>query len=196
MSTSLILLTVIFLTISNWIRFAAYAEAQIDEQMNIAQNVLNQTLSTQEQVLITTARVLASDFGFKQAVATKDNKTIKSVLINHGKRIDADLMLILDTSGNLQTSNSQYSFSDEVIEKSIRKLPFKNIHAQILSIENKVFQVIVVPVKAPKIIAYTIIGFEFDHDALLLFKELISLEVSLVKQEIDNAANTKMRFID
>lgn len=103
LSTSLILLTVIFLTISNWFRFADYAEAQIEQKIDVAQNVLNQTLRLQEQVLITTASVLAADFGFKQAVATEDKQTIKSVLLNHGKRINADLMLILDLEGNLLT---------------------------------------------------------------------------------------------
>jgi len=183
LSTSLILLTVIFLTISNWFRFADYAEAQIEQKIDVAQNVLNQTLRLQEQVLITTASVLAADFGFKQAVATEDKQTIKSVLLNHGKRINADLMLILDLEGNLLTSSSLYSFSADVIENNIKKLPFKNIHAQILSIDNKVYQVIVVPVKAPRVIAYTVIGFEFDHSALLQLKNLISLEVSLVKKE-------------
>jgi diguanylate cyclase (GGDEF)-like protein len=182
-STSLIILTVIFLTISNWFRFADYAETQIERQIFVAKNVLNQTLALQEQVLITTASVLASDFGFKQAVASQDEKTLKSVLINHGKRINADLMLILDLEGNLLTSTSLHSFGPNVIANNIKNLPFRNVHAQILSIENKVFQVIVVPVKAPRIIAYTVIGFEFDHAALLQLKDLISLEVSLVKKE-------------
>ena len=182
-STSLIILTVIFLTISNWFRFADYAETQIERQIFVAKNVLNQTLALQEQVLITTASVLASDFGFKQAVASQDEKTLKSVLINHGKRINADLMLILDLEGNLLTSTSLHSFGPNVIANNIKKLPFRNVHAQILSIENTVFQVIVVPVKAPRVIAYTVIGFEFDHAALLQLKDLISLEVSLVKKE-------------
>jgi hypothetical protein len=49
--TSLILLTVIFLTGSNWFRFADYAENQIERQMYFAQNVLEQTLRSQEKVL-------------------------------------------------------------------------------------------------------------------------------------------------
>jgi len=181
LSTSLILLTVIFLTISNWFRFADYAEAQIEQKMHIAQNVLNQTLSLQEQVLITTASVLAADFGFKQAVATQDKQTIKSVLMNHGKRINADLMLIVNLDGNLLASSSNHSFSTELIEKNISQLPFREIYARILSIDNKVFQVIVVPVKAPRVIAYTVIGFEFDQTALLQLKDLLSLDISLVK---------------
>ena len=130
LSTGLILLTVTFLTLSNWFRFADYAEAQIEQKIYLAQNVLNQTLSLQEQVLITSASVLASDFGFKQAIATQDKKTIKSVLINHGKRINADLMLILDLEGSLLTSSSQHAFAPEVIENNINKLPFREIHAQ------------------------------------------------------------------
>jgi diguanylate cyclase (GGDEF)-like protein len=183
LSTGLILLTVIFLTVSNWFRFADYAEAQIEQQTYFAQNVLNQTLKLQEQVLTTTASVLASDFGFKQAVASQDKKTLESVLLNHGKRINAHLMLILDLEGNLITSSSRHSFTSSMIEKNINKLPFKVVNAQILNIENKVFQVIVVPVKAPRIIAYTVIGFEFDRSALLQLKDLISLDISLIKKD-------------
>ncbi|TWX53380.1 bifunctional diguanylate cyclase/phosphodiesterase [Colwellia hornerae] len=179
--TSLILLTVIILTGSNWFRFADYAENQIERQMYFAQNVLDQTLRSQEQVLTTTASVLAADFGFKQAVATRDKNTVESVLLNHGKRINADLMLILDLEGKLSTTSSLHSFDAKTIEANINKLPFREVHAQILSIENKVYQVIVVPVKAPRVIAYTVIGFEFDQISLLKLKDLIALDLTLVQ---------------
>lgn len=194
LSTSLILLTVIFLTASNWFRFADYAKSQIERQMYFAQNVLEQTLRTQEQVLITSASVLAADFGFKQAVATRDNKTVESVLLNHGKRINADLMLILDLDGKLSTTSSLHTFDAKAIEQNIKKIPFREVHAKILSIENKVFQVIVVPVKAPRVIAYTVIGFEFDRAALLQLRDLISLEVTLVKdnQLIESSIDPKV----
>jgi diguanylate cyclase (GGDEF)-like protein len=176
-------MTVIFLTTSNWFRFADYAENQIERQMYFAQNVLDQTLHSQEQVLTTTAGVLAADFGFKQAVATQDKKTVASVLLNHGKRINADMMLILDLNGKLLTTSSLDSFDPKKIEQNINKLPFREVHAQVLSIDNKVFQVIVVPVKAPRIIAYTVIGFEFDRAALLQLKDLIALEITLVQNK-------------
>ncbi|MBA6253337.1 EAL domain-containing protein [Colwellia sp. MB3u-55] len=179
--TSLILLTVIILTGSNWFRFADYAENQIERQMYFAQNVLDQTLMSQERVLTTTASVLAADFGFKQAVATRDKNTVESVLFNHGKRINADLMLILDLEGKLSTTSSLHSFDEKTIQANITKLPFREVHAQILSIENKVYQVIVVPVKAPRVIAYTVIGFEFDQVALLKLKDLIALDLTLVQ---------------
>ena len=181
LSTGLILLTVIILTDSNRVRFADYAEEKIEEKLYVAHNVLDQSLSLQEQVLITTANVLTADFGFKQAVASKDKDTIKSVLINHGKRINADLILLLDLEGRLLTGNSQHSFTIDTIEKNIGRIPFRDVHAQILSIDAKVFQIIIVPVKAPRIIAYTVIGFEFDRNSLLQFKDLLSLDVSLIQ---------------
>ena len=189
LSTSLILLTVMFLTVSHGFKFSDYAEVQIEQKIASAQNVLNQTLNLQEQVLTTSASVLATDFGFKRAVASQDQQTINSVLVNHGKRINADLMLILDLEGNLITSSSSHAFTPDIIENNITKLPFNGVHAQILTIENTVFQVIVVPVKTPRIIAYTVIGFEFNHVALLQLADLLSLELTLVKKSI-TAENT------
>ena len=124
LSTSLILLTVMFLTVSHGLKFSNYAEVQIEQKIASAQNVLNQTLNLQEQVLSTSASVLATDFGFKRAIATQDKQTINSVLINHGNRINADLMMILDLEGKLITSSSGYDFAPEVITNNVTKLPF------------------------------------------------------------------------
>ncbi|WP_241242424.1 EAL domain-containing protein [Thalassotalea sp. G2M2-11] len=183
LSTSLILVTVALLTASFGFKVARYIDNQIENQMYFAENVIRQNLSSQEKVLITAARVLAADFGFKQAVATRDKNTINSVLNNHGKRINADLMVLLDTEGRVITSGSFQSFSDKVLEQNINLLPLKGVHGQVVNIQNKVFQIIVVPVKAPRLIAYSIIGFEFDHQALLELKELASVDVTFVKNK-------------
>lgn len=177
-------MTVILLTTSYWLRITDYAETQIERQMQFAQNVLKQNLSSQEQILTVSSSVLAADFGFKQAIATRDKNTIESVLSNHRKRIQADLMILVDSSGKFINVSTEHQFSVSAIEQSIAHLPLKDIHAQILSIENKVFQVIVVPVKAPRIIAYTLVGFEFEQKALNQLKGLVALDVTLVKNNM------------
>lgn len=183
LSMSLIVITVILLTLNYWYRVAGYADTQIERQMYFAQNVLEQNLASQEKVLTTAASVLTADFGFKQAVATRDNNTIKSVLTNHGNRIKADLMLLLDTQGKLLTSSASSALPFSEIEKSLKTIPFRDIYARIISIDDKVFQVIVIPVKAPRTIAFTVIGFEFNRNVLLELKELLSLEITLIKQQ-------------
>ncbi|WP_462158851.1 hypothetical protein [Pseudoalteromonas sp. GB56] len=90
LATGLILLTIVVLTANYFFKTAHYIEQQMQKQMQVAGNVLQQTILQQEQVLSTSASVLAADFGFKQAVATRDQGTIESALLNHGKRINAD----------------------------------------------------------------------------------------------------------
>lgn len=180
---SLILMTVILLTASYWVRITDYAETQIERQIYFAKNVLNQNLSSQEQILTISSSVLAADFGFKQVVATRDEKTIESALSNHRKRIQADVMMLVDTKGQLINVNAKHLFSSQALEQSLANLPLKDVHAQILSIEEKVFQVIVVPVKAPRVIAYAVIGFEFDHQTLLKLKDLVSLHLTFVHDD-------------
>ena len=48
--------------------------------------------------------VLASDFGFREAMASGDPRTQLSAANNHLRRIGADLMLLLDNRGALITS--------------------------------------------------------------------------------------------
>ncbi|RHW75093.1 EAL domain-containing protein [Colwellia sp. RSH04] len=181
LSTSLILLTVISLTASYWLRITEYAESQVKNQLLFAENVLNQNLVSQEKMLTTAARVLAADFGFKQAVASRDSNTINSVLLNHGERINADLMMLIDVDGQLVSTSASKPLENALIEDSIKSLPLIDVHAQFLSIDNFVYQVIVVPVKAPRTIGYSVIGFEVNKASLLQLKELILLDISLIK---------------
>lgn len=181
LSTSLIILTVVVLTTSFWLRIANYATSQTERQLVIAENVLTQYLLSKEQALITAASVLTADFGFKQAVATNDKKTIDSALGNHGKRIDADLMILLNTKGELLTSSTNNNGLVNELQYAIQSLPLKEVHAQLLTINASLFQMIIVPVKAPRTIAYAVIGFEFDHSVLIELKQLVSLDISLMK---------------
>lgn len=183
LSASLIIVTTIVLTTNYGLKTTEFIKQQLQRQMHFAQNVLQQNLKQQEQVLITSASVLAADFGFKQAVATQDTGTIQSVLLNHGKRIDADLMVLLGLEGEFIASNDLSAYSSSNLNTFIAELPLRELHSQIRNINDEVYQVIVVPVKAPRTIGYTIIGFQFDQSTLLKLKELLSLDITLVRQE-------------
>ncbi|MEO2266431.1 EAL domain-containing protein [Pseudoalteromonas sp. YIC-656] len=184
LATGLILLTIVVLTANYFIKTAHYIEQQVQKQMQVAGNVLQQTILQQEQVLSTSASVLAADFGFKQAVATRDQGTIESALLNHGKRINADLIMLTDLDGESVAISTNGRELPEDLTPYVSQLPLRAGYAQILSIENNVYQVIVVPVKAPRIIAYAYIGFMFDKRALEQLKEVSSVDVTLVSDGV------------
>ncbi|WP_144392436.1 hypothetical protein [Pleionea sediminis] len=103
-----------------WWNISYFNDDVINEKIENAENVLKEYLYAKEELLRTAAIVLTSDFGFKQAVATKDSETIKSVLVNHGSRINSDIMVLISRSGEIISStissnNDNIDFSRNII---------------------------------------------------------------------------------
>ena len=75
------------------------AEAKVAEELNVGQRVFARLLDQNAEKLKLSARVLAADFAFREAIATHDTGTIASVLANHGARIGAGAMVFVDLEG-------------------------------------------------------------------------------------------------
>ncbi|MAE20804.1 MAG: GGDEF domain-containing protein, partial [Pseudomonas sp.] len=59
----------------------------IDEDMAESVQSFREAINNRRLQLVGNATVLVSDFGFKQAVASRDSATIHSMLANHGQRV-------------------------------------------------------------------------------------------------------------
>src|SRR6187431_3593779 len=77
------------------------ARAKVAEELNVGQRVFARLLQQNAEKLKLSARVLASDFAFREAIATHDTGTIGSALANHGARIGADAMVFVDLEGQV-----------------------------------------------------------------------------------------------
>src|ERR1700704_3542604 len=75
--------------------------------VNAAQRVFARLLDQNAEKLKLSARVLAADFAFREAIATHDTGTIASVLANHGARIGADAMVFVDLNGRVISDTLQ-----------------------------------------------------------------------------------------
>jgi hypothetical protein len=71
----------------------------ITDELRVGARVLNRILDTRAKQLSDSLRVLALDFAFREAVASADVPTITSVLANHGSRIAADSVVLVDLDG-------------------------------------------------------------------------------------------------
>ncbi|GAA6205209.1 EAL domain-containing protein [Thalassotalea sp. SU-HH00458] len=183
LSALLIVITAITLTTSYAFRTAQLTEKQIERQMRYAQNVLTEYLSSQEQLLVTATRVLTADFGFKQAIATRDKNTIESVLLNHGERINADLMVMVDLQGELISISAKQKVTNAQVTEKVKKLISSSNLTQFLVLNNRIYQLIILPVKAPREIGYAIVGFQLSKASLVNLKNLTSLDITLVVKE-------------
>ncbi|WP_304440202.1 cache domain-containing protein, partial [Oleiphilus sp. HI0079] len=156
-------------------------EAQAKDKLIVGQNVFEQLLDIRSEQLFESAQVLTADFGFKTAVLTGDESTIVSVLANHGARIGADLMMLTSLDGQLIASTG-----------SIVKLthfPFQSLLsaaaeqgglASTVVLQNKPYQILMLPVNAPITKAWALAGFEMDLSLASQLKELTSLEVGFI----------------
>ena len=69
--------------ITVWLTGVSQIASQVSKDLDVGQNVIERVFENRANLLFSTADVLTADFGFKQAVASKDRRTIESALANH-----------------------------------------------------------------------------------------------------------------
>ncbi len=152
---------------------------QARQSLSVASKVFQQALTNRSEQLSTSVRIISSDFGFRRAVATSEQETIRSVLENHGGRIQADVSVLLSPSGELlastqqQISPAQLSTLYQDMKQSGR-----DSLADIVLIGDEAYQLVMMPVKAPQLIAWVGMGFLLDQDLATQIKGVTDLDIS------------------
>jgi diguanylate cyclase (GGDEF)-like protein len=165
------------------------AQAKVEEELVVGQKVFASLLEQNAEKLSQAARVLASDFPFREAVATHDKGTIVSVLTNHGARIGADAMLFIGLDGEvvadtLLPNAPAHAFKYPallVTHAGDKQIAGANTSLQIL--EGKPLQLVATPVLAPLQIGWVVMGFTVDNSLALELRRLTSLEVSFFRYD-------------
>ena len=181
----LVLLTSLVSLVSSWWSANRFNDQKLLEDINVAENVFNQYLSAKESLLQTAAKVLTADFGFKQAVATQDADTISSVLNNHSRRINADLMMLINLSGELVSANTDFAHMPNEFTALMKQLLDNPEQSNFIVIEQTLYQVIILPVRAPRTVAYSLVGFEITDLVAEELKKLTTMDVSFIGEDDD-----------
>ena len=163
------------------------ARSGIDQELAVGERVFRNLIEQNARQLTDAARVLAADFGFRTAIATRDLETIVSVLGNHGRRIDASVLMLAGLDGTLLADTlhgtgrpAAFPFP-ELIEAAQRD----RRASRIVVIDGKPYQLVVVPVLAPVPIAWVAIGFVIDDRVAADLKAVTSLQLSFASQGTD-----------
>ncbi len=180
------LLMVVQLASFYFIRYALEqtSQASLRDELRVGARVFRRLLEQNSQQLVEATSVLTYDFGFREAVATRDRDTILSALRNHAARIKASGMAVIGLDGRI--------VADTLAESSAgTPYPYPNLVEQarelgrasgIRIVEGKPFQVVVVPVLAPLPIAWVSMSFVIDDKAARDLQRLTSSEVTFVRQ--------------
>lgn len=185
LSLGIVLMTSATILVAFWFNTQQYSRDQVDEMMANATATFRQLLASREEQLINSAQLLTSDFGFKQAVASRDNPTIASVLNNHSARVEADLMFMTDLSGVVQASTHSGLETDAPFpyDALIKTAAVGGGTVSFIRLNKELFQIVIIPVRAPVPIAFTGIGFKLDIEIAEELKALTNIEVSFLIDE-------------
>lgn len=155
-----------------WIATENQLERSVKRELGVSERVFRELLDSRSAQLLQAARVLTDDFGFKRAVASKDRDTIISALVNHGERIDAELMV-------LQTPEGEEIASSHAFEQLRINPRTAGLNRELAVVEGGLFQLVTVPVNAPNLIAWATLGFKVDSDLAQELKSLANADISL-----------------
>jgi adenylate cyclase len=167
------------------IRYAIERTAQnsLRDEMRVGARVFKRLLDQNSQQLVEATSVLTYDFGFREAIATRDRGTIASALRNHAGRIKASGMSVIDLEGRYvadthDDANAGKPFPHPDLVKRAAQL---GRTSGIRMMGAKPYQVVVVPVLAPLPIAWVAMTFVIDDNAAGDLQRLSSSDVTFVR---------------
>ena len=161
------------------------AKNQIAQELVVGERVFRRLLEQNSQQLGQAASVLAADFAFREAIATRDEGTIASVLGNHGRRINANVVMLADLdkkllADSLHATAKQSAFPFPELMESAQQ---QGRASDTVLIDGRLYQLVVVPVLAPTPIAWVAMGFVIDDAVALDLQALSGLQVSFMSRQ-------------
>lgn len=172
--------------------FLAVHEASVDNARRVIATDLGQDaavfrrlLGERTQHLLEAARLLASDFAFKEAYATADRETLLSVMENHlGRMTGGDRMLVVSLAGEriVDTGISDGDGGAHPWPQLIAAAEDDDYGeaAALVRSGGRLFQMMVVPLLAPDLKAWILIGFGIDDAYARDLRELTLSEVAIL----------------
>src|SRR3569833_1344906 len=165
-------------------------EARAAEQLRSGSSFVQQLIRFRGSQLASGVAVLATDFGFREAVASGDVPTILSAARNNAQRIGADVALLLDTHGALVTSTAPEVIDNHTsLASLLRNAQGHRAQPRFMMFGERSYQLFLAPVRAPETIAWGAMGFGLDDALAQRIHDLAGAQVVLVSHGLDNTTH-------
>jgi len=129
---------------------------------------------------------LARDHALKQAVATYDPATLQSVAENTRERLEVDLVWVTDEQGKL-LADSQHRLQSGASQAGVlplaQALGSEEPADAMVDVAEGLYQLVAVPVKAPDVIGFLVIGSEVDDESAAELERRTGSRVSFFSAE-------------
>jgi diguanylate cyclase (GGDEF)-like protein len=163
------------------------ARKTISDDLARGARVFDRLKEQDTERLVQGTRLLSSDYALREAIAAGDGGTIASVLWNHGKRIDAAMMMLVGLDGRVIADTSGEAWG--------KPFPFPRLLADaaksqrsssITLVGGRLSEVVIVPVLAPVPIAWVAVGFNVGDALAQDLGALTGLQVSFASRRSED----------
>jgi hypothetical protein len=166
----------------------AGARSTLQQELEVGARVWRRLLDQKAASLTQGATLLASDYGFRSAVATADADTIASVLENHAARIGARVSAWIDNDQILRSASGDEPMGgDRAFEALALDMARHGRGSQVGLVGERAMQLVSVPLKAPLRIGWLVLGFPIDQALAADMKALSALDVAVLVPQADGS---------
>lgn len=149
--------------------------------LTAAGQVVQRQLAMISERVAEDVRVLSLDYALRQAIAQHDFETELSALRNHGRRVGATRMMLVDLDGRVtadtgarDAAGKPFEFSELLDEASV-----SDERTSIATLNQRIYWVVVVPVRAPVPIAFIAAWIPIDDAVLRKLQGLSDMPLSI-----------------
>ncbi len=169
---------------------AGHARSSLPAQLEVGDRVLGRLLDQRAQTLIEGARLLAKDYGFREAALTNDTETIASVLENAGERIGASEVAWLDTGLALRATAGTHGQRRELAAAASAlglRAAAGGRATGLALLDGKPHLMVLVPMEAPRLVGWVLMGFVVDEQLGRDMRQLSALHLTLLTRSAAGA---------
>ena len=160
---------------------AEHAHRVLPEKLRAGERLLQNLLDRRAQTLISGARLLAADYGFREAIGSNDTETIVSVLANHGARIGATEVALLATDFSLRATTTSEARHLVPLAERLATQSAASGQASVVTLRaGRAYQAVLVPVKAPVVVGWVLMDFPLDSQLVADMQRLAALDLTLL----------------
>ena len=162
------------------------ARLMLSQDLAVGERIWARLLAQRAQKLTLGASVLATDYGFRAAAGSGDVSTLGSALDNHGARIGATITAMLAPDLTPRALGDTTAPAALVaLLPHLRQLTQKG--SVLALIGGQPYQVVVVPMKAPVLVGYVVMGFALDHALVEDMRAVSGLHAAVLARDSSGA---------
>ena len=154
---------------------SANAERAVRDELTATGAVFDQVWALRSGRLQDGAGLLARDFGFRSAVASRDQQTIASALDNLKERLNVDIAFMVDTDG-VATGGGDTALLAPAALRIAGSLDTE-IASGVLTLGDTSYQAIAAPILSPTLTGWVVFARRLDQREMMALEQLSAIPI-------------------